>query len=58
MRRHIKRRFHELSVPKLQEMSTDTMFASARSYEGYKAAQMYAGGKAVRKEVYGLRTNS
>ncbi len=59
MRRHIKIRHPQLNVPKLQEMwSTDTMFASVRSCEGYSAAQMFDGRKSGRKIVYVLRTES
>ncbi len=59
LRRHIKSQFQQLSIPRLHEMyTTDTMLANIPSYEGYNAAQIYAGEKSGRKEVYGLRTEA
>ncbi len=59
MRIHVKSRFEQLRVPRLQERyAADTVFASIPSYEGYKDTQIYAEGKSGRKEVYGLRTEA
>ena len=59
MKRHFKSRFQMLRRPRLAEVvSTDTVFSTVKSIEGYTCSQFFYGTKSRTIYIVGMQTES